>query len=384
MANNPDARPVKILVVDDSELMRRSLSMALSSQYTVQGAKDGMAGLEAYEDFRPEVILLDLNMPRMGGFEVIEKLRKDLDDQEVFIIVLTADDCRDVKPKALNLGANDFLYKPFERPELMARVGVAARQVRLTRQLHRSMSLISQEMDNVAALQAKLLPDRSPLIPGVSVNSLYKPSGLASGDYYDYFLTDSGALRVVMADVSGHGARAAFIMAIVRTLFRVTRNLPSDLTSTLRLINDELLQTIGREDDYVTVFAADIDFSLEKMKYINAGHCPGLLKDSAGNVERLAANVPLLGFFQVDISCQEIRFNPGSELFLYTDGFYEWSPQSGELLDPGMFLSSAGDLMARKGCTLEDIMHWLSGLSEGDPVFRDDLTALWVKTERRQ
>jgi len=380
-ATGPSPGDVKILVVDDSMSMRQTLEWILGKTCTVETASDGLEGIEKYASFEPEVILLDIIMPKADGFRVIEHIRQDMGDQDTFIIMLTAEESQNFKLKALNLGANDFLYKPFDRTELLARIGVAERQVRLTRKLRTHMEQVQRELQLVAMLQSSLLPDKTPEIEGVHIGSLYRPSGQASGDYFDYFTAGDNLVRVVMADVSGHGARAAFLMAIVRTLFRITQARFMPLAETLALVNANLNQIIGRESDFVTAFAADIDLKNRTLSFINSGHTPGMLHLPGGEILSLAPQTSLLGFFELEFAQETVAFPPGAELFLFTDGFYEWETEPGKLLDFDSFWSLAEKNLSREGDFLENLMLDLSSLATTMPRFKDDLTALWIKME---
>ena len=399
---------IRILVVDDSPTMRMTLEATLGRAHRVILAEDGRQGLDSYYSGKPDIVLLDINMPEVDGFQFLEHIRSMAHDHETFILILTGEEGEDLKPRCLNLGANDFLFKPFDRVELLARVGVAARQVLLTRRIKSATAAMSREIDMLASLQAKLLPQSSPLVPGLRIESLYRPSGKASGDFFDYFLMDDDLLRVIIADVSGHGARAAFIMGIVRTLFRLSRDLDHGLERTLHLLNSHLIEIIGREHDFVTAFVGDIDFSEKNMKYINAGHCPGVLQQGQEPAQRLGANHPLLGFFPMEFTAATVSFPRESALFLYTDGFFELvpAPDNGnearpepgkgsaagpeldedaeevdilmETLDSDMFMDLVEHTMNEPGHFLTELMRAVSGLNPEGPVFRDDLTGLWI------
>jgi len=370
---------VKILIVDDSTTMRQTLKLILERMYDVADAEDGQVAVDMFPTFKPDILLLDLNMPRMDGFAVIEFIRKVIGDQDVFILVLTAEDLESFKPRALNLGANDFLYKPFERTELIARVAVAERQIRLTRQLREYLRRISRELEMVASLQTKLLPPEIPEFKGLRVNSLYIPSGQASGDYFDYFPVSENVLRCVVADVSGHGARAAFLMAIVRTLFRLGATSYLDLVQTLSLVNSHLIQIVGQESDFVTAFAADIDTGKQEITYINCGHCPGMLLTPLGETVTLEPQGTILGFFEQTFTPRTAPFPVGTKLFLYTDGFFEWEIAPGELFSLERFWELAETTMTRASADpLNDLMAALADVAQHKPRFRDDLTALLI------
>lgn len=385
MHRRGEAEHIRVLVVDDETSTRDSLrDMLLDFSYEVATASDGVEAIESYRSFEPDIILLDMNMPRMGGLEFIRHLRDEEGDADVLITMLTSDRTPQNKLTAFGAGANDFLYKPFDRAELLARVGVAARQVRLTSRLRRAFETMDAELAEVASLQGMLLPEREPEavswpdVPGLAVSSLYEPSGRASGDYYDYFRLGEGVLRVVVADVSGHGARAAFLMGMVRSLFRVSRRGPMGLADTVALVNEQLCEIIGDQDDFVTLFAADLDLERGEMAYVSAGHCPGLLL--AGDApERLPATATVLGFFRAEYEERRLPLPPHWRLLLFTDGFYDWPMEPGRLFGVEEFLDLAGGIMpGAEGDFPDRLMDALDAVGPGRPAFRDDVTALWI------
>ncbi|WP_027186097.1 PP2C family protein-serine/threonine phosphatase [Desulfovibrio inopinatus] len=370
---------IKVLVVDDSVSMLHVLEMILGRQYTVRAAADGDEGVEVYEAFAPDIIVLDMHMPKKSGLEVIAEIRDTYEDKEVIIIVLTADDAQGFKARALNAGANDFLAKPFDKEELIARVGVAARQVLLNRELRLAYEQIAGELDLVASLQRKLLPVDRPNVEGLRIESMYRPSGLASGDYYDFFCVRDNVVRFVVADVSGHGARAAFLMAVVNSLFRVTMSCAFSLEETFRLINEHLLRTIRYESDFISIFAADIDCADNSMTYINAGHCPALLS-MENTVTPLQTTCPVLGFFELDFGVSRLELSPGSDIFLFTDGWYEWRNEDGTIYGLDAFMELASNMMTEGTFSLDGLMAALPS-GESEPLFRDDVTALRLTLE---
>ena len=370
------AGDIRVLLVDDSKTVLRLLTYILGGHYVLHAAEDGQEAIEAHAAFKPDVIILDMNMPVKSGLEVMQHVRGVAQDHEVQIIVLTAQDTKALKARAFEAGANDFLGKPFDREELMARVGAAARQVNLTRRLRKAYDRISREFDLVANLQKCLLPDCTPVLGETTVECFYRPSGRASGDYYDFFTLPNGAIRVVMADVSGHGARAAFLMAVVRTLMRVSQTHYLTLAETLSLASHHLLTSIGGEPDFVTLAAADIDPGEGTLTYLNAGHCPPLLA-CGGSFRWLDATGSVLGFFEQEFRPRTITFEKPAGLFLYTDGWYEWRGLDHEIFGLESFKGLSEKLLTEGRFTLRTLLENLCGESAG-PVFMDDVTALWV------
>lgn len=374
------AEEIRVLVVDDSRTVLRLLTYILGQDYRLHSAEDGQEAIEAHALFKPEVIILDMNMPVKSGLEVMQHIRNVAQDHEVQIIVLTAQDTKALKARAFAVGANDFLAKPFDREELLARVGAAARQVTLTRRLRQAYERISREIDLVAGLQRRLLPECRSVSDEIGVDCFYRPSGRASGDYYDFFSLPDGTLRVVMADVSGHGARAAFLMAVVRTLMRVTQTHFLSLAETMTLTNHHLVSSVSEEPDFVTMVAADIDPAGGAITYVNAGHCPALLLQG-DRVTTLDPTGPVLGFFRQEFTPVTLSITRPAALFLYTDGWFEWRTALKEIFGMERFQELAEALMLRREFSLNKLLAALPGDVEGGPVFLDDVTALWVTIE---
>jgi two-component system KDP operon response regulator KdpE len=117
----------RILVIDDEPQIRRIMRTTLTTAgYEVDDAKTGEEGLLKMRDFRPDLVLLDINMPGMGGLAACKAIRADAN---VAIIMLTVHDTEAAKIEALDAGADDFVMKPFSTPELLARLRAALRRV---------------------------------------------------------------------------------------------------------------------------------------------------------------------------------------------------------------------------------------------------------------
>jgi len=118
-----------ILVIEDDPIIRQTVEYALKrAGFTVHGASDGIVGLQAAQDFEPDLVLLDLMLPGMDGYEIAEKLRET--DNETAIIMVTALDTERDKVRGLDAGADDYLTKPFSMEELLARVRANLRRAR--------------------------------------------------------------------------------------------------------------------------------------------------------------------------------------------------------------------------------------------------------------
>ncbi len=376
-----DDSTIMILITEHDQQGCADLQLVLRQEdCQLLWAENGEQAIDSYLRYCPDIILLNLNLPELDGLEVIDYLRNQANDSDIYIICITSEDDLDKKSRALNLGANDFLLKPFAPEELTARLNVGKRQLRLNRQLRQAFQRISTEIDTVASLQCSLLPKECICMgDNFSVQTLYHPSGRASGDYYDFFPINEHIMRVAIADVSGHGARAAFLMAIVRALIRTSESYYLTLAQTLHLVNKQLCEIIGNEPDFVTLFVADVDNKDRTLTYINAGHCPGILSKQDHTAQPLYPTNTVLGFFQLDFSASKIDISDKKALFLFTDGFYEWEIAPGNLYGLENFVDLASSLIARQDFNLNGLESQMVRNLEIKPVFRDDRSALLIK-----
>jgi DNA-binding response OmpR family regulator len=120
-------RAVRVLVVEDDEEIAQVLQRSLRMEgYEVRIAGDGVTALDAQRDYAPDLLILDLGLPRMDGIEVARRLREGGDDTP--ILILTARDALDSRVEGLDVGGDDYLVKPFERQELLARLRALLRR----------------------------------------------------------------------------------------------------------------------------------------------------------------------------------------------------------------------------------------------------------------
>jgi sigma-B regulation protein RsbU (phosphoserine phosphatase) len=307
--------------------MRANIKKMLESLgHTITGeGGTGYEGIKAYKLFKPDIVIIDMVENGVNALDVLDYIRNQANDSDAYILVLIPSSKGDLKDRVLNEGADDFILKPFSLggEEIISRLNVAKRHVILYKQLLIAYNRLSKEFDTVSMLQQKLLPKGGLNFPYVSVDFFYQPSGRASGDYFDFFSINEDVLRTVIADVSGHGARAAFVMSMVRALVRASDVTLLSLEQIVELINKELIEVIGEDMDFVTLFRADIDIKNKQLYYINAGHCPGILVSKDNNIELLNADFSVLGFFTQKFTLKSFPLKDKKGLLLYTDGYYE-------------------------------------------------------------
>lgn len=321
----------KILVVDDTPSNIQSLAATLKpAGYQVLVATNGQQALDVMAKVRPDLILLDIMMPIMDGFEACANIKANADWHDIPIIFLTAKTETADLVKGFELGAVDYVSKPFNAHELMARVHTHLTVDRLRTSvseknaaLEKAQQQMSAELDLARAMQVAILPSRFPAAVGCDGAARMLPATTMGGDFYDFIELPGGRIGLVMADVSGKGVPAAFFMAVARTNLNALAATASGPADCLQRTNDVLL-TQNPMDLFVTVFYAVFDPATGVLTYSNGGHNPPLLRRANGQVEMLTSAAGLvLGMFPASYDEETVQLAPGDTLVLYTDGVTE-------------------------------------------------------------
>lgn len=182
-----------------------------------------------------------------------------------------------------------------------------------------------RELELAADLQSMLVPADWPRDQDVDVAAFYKPHLEVGGDYYDVFSVDEDRLVFCMADVSGKGIAAAFLMsnfqANLRAIFQYE---PSDLTKVVTQLNKRVMDN-AKGEKYITLFAAVYNRRSQSLQYINCGHNPPVLMSADGSTQQLELGCCGLGMFRdiPSIEAGTVNIRPGATLLCYTDGLVE-------------------------------------------------------------
>jgi putative two-component system response regulator len=151
-SSSHQAEPPRVLVIEDDQSLRALLTVLLEREgFHVRTASDGEAGLAAVHEHNPDVVILDVGLPRMDGLEVTRRLRANRSTRTLPIILLTARASIDDMVAGLDAGADDFIGKPFERPELLARVRSGLRMRRAVLGMETAQAVVSALANAVEA-----------------------------------------------------------------------------------------------------------------------------------------------------------------------------------------------------------------------------------------
>jgi len=287
-------------------------------------AKDGKTALAIARKTHPDLILLDIMMPGMDGFEVCRRLKSDPGTMDIPVIFLSALSATEDKVAGLNLGAVDYVTKPFQPEEVIARVTTHLTIHRLNREVQNQKDKLERELKIVSDLQRKLLPEHLPEISGLRLAVYYETSLYSGGDYYDVVELPNDCWGFLMADAAGHGAPAAVEMAMTCTLFRSFPEPPVEPDRVLSYLNRHLRKIY--ETSFVTAIYVVYDPNDRIMRIARAGQPPPMVYRSSEKkaIELVCAGVLPLGIESYDdVPITETKMAPGDRVLFYTDGITE-------------------------------------------------------------
>ena len=338
--NSPKAKakaedsPYTLLVVDDNEDNRYTLSRRLKREgyAKLETAENGKLALELIRARKVDLILLDIMMPEMNGYEVLEQMKADAELRHIPVIMISAVDEIDSVVRCIELGADDYLAKPFNPTLLRARVGACLEKKRMRDDIVRHVKRMERDLEAARDIQLSMVPVDFPVASGeqpLDVYATLQPAYEVGGDFYDFFWLASDRLCVMVADVSDKGATAALHMARAKASIRF---LCGREASGYMPNAAELMEAIDRElsrDNphamFITMLLALVDTHTGNLEWCNAGHNPPYIVSADGTVTPLGGECGIpVGidpkFFRDPESTQ---LPPGASLFLYTDGVTE-------------------------------------------------------------
>jgi len=409
----------RLLVVDDDPENRETLFDLLSPQgYTVTLAEDGERALELADQAEFDIVLLDISMPGIDGFEVLHQLRRFQGRSELPVIMVTGLGERDHVVRALEGGANDYVTKPLDLPVVVARLRTHLSLKRAydhivslehdlelqnaqlecaNQDLEKAYRQMKGDLRSAANVQHALLPTALPDIPGVRFTWAFRPCADLAGDSLNVFQLDDEHVAFYLLDVSGHGVRAALLSV---TLSRILTPLPDQPSLLLRRVHagDELEPTppaavaekLNRRFQldldtwqYFTLFYGVLNTRTYELRYVSAGQPGPVYIPRDGPPRNLHQAVLAIGWVShPDYQEQRLQLRPGDRLHLYSDGINEAMNARKELFGDERVMRTVVD--ARSLTLKESVAQVLQAAERfaGRP-FEDDVSALALEIEAR-
>jgi serine phosphatase RsbU (regulator of sigma subunit) len=369
--------PPLILIVDDNPANVDILQARLAANnYEIITASDGEAGLATARDRLPDLILLDIMMPKMDGIEVCRHLRADSSLPFMPIIMVTAKaDSKDVVA-GLEAGGDEYLTKPVDHAALVARVKSMLRIKSLHDTVLEQSAQLKTQLETATKIQSLFWPDIPELAGGSRIWAVAVPAAYVSGDLYDVIPLPDGSLLAYVADVSDKGVPAALIMAALSTKIRGEARNQYEIDTLLETVNNGLHSLTSEEGFFATIVLARYWPNSGKMQLALAGHLQPLwiVESGIGNCPQI--NGISLGITpDVRYEKKEILLSPGESILFFSDGVIEAQNENNELFGNERlvdFIKDAKGPPWGKGL-LDFISNW-----RGNASASDDLTILEI------
>lgn len=300
--------------------------------YEIITATDGEAGLAMARNHQPDLILLDIMMPKMDGIEVCRHIRADHHMPFMPIIMVTAKaDSKDVVA-GLEAGGDEYLPKPVDQAALVARVKSMLRIKDLHDTVLEQSAQLKAQLETATKIQSLFWPKIPHLKAGSHIWAVSVPASYVGGDLYDVIPLPDESLLVYVADVCGKGVPAALIMAALSTKIRSEALLQSEIDKLLESINQTMFSLISEEVLFATIVLARYWPASGKMQYTVGGHLQPLwiVENGIGDFPELKG-ISLGIKEHVHYEKKEIILSPGESVLFFTDGIVEAGNENNEL-----------------------------------------------------
>lgn len=369
--------PPLILIVDDNPTNLDILQARLrANNYEVITAADGEAGLAMAREKQPDLMLLDIMMPKMDGIEVCRRIKGDPSLPFLPIIMVTAKaDSKDVVA-GLEAGGDEYLTKPVDHAALVARVKSMLRIKELHDTVLEQSAQLRVQLETATKIQSLFWPRIPELKAGGHIWAVSVPATYVGGDLYDVIPLSDDSLLAYVADVSDKGVPAALIMAALSTKIRSEALVEREVDKLLETANKSMYRLVSEEGFFATIALARYWPSNGKMHLALGGHLSPLwiVEGDIRNlpqIEGISLGVTTDARYGID----EILLSPGESILFFTDGVIEAENENNELFGNERlvtYLKNAKGPPWGKGL-LNFISDW-----RGNSSANDDLTILEI------
>jgi serine phosphatase RsbU (regulator of sigma subunit)/FixJ family two-component response regulator len=380
----------KLLVVEDNALNRDLLARYLQRQgHDVVLAANGRQALERVRQEKFDLVLLDMLMPELNGYEVLQRLKSNAGSRDIPVIMISALDEIENVARCIEAGAEDYLPKPFDPVLLRARISAClekkhlrdleveylrnvalitdaalavedgtfdavcladvagradalghlarvfqqmVREMRAREQRAKEEEALKRELRLASEIQVSMLPAVLPRPAGLDIGARSIPAKAVGGDFFDVFALGAGRLGFAIGDVAGKGIPAALFTALTCALLRVEAMRTASPERVLWSVNRHLLERNSR-GLFVTLLYGVLDEATRRVTYVRAGHEFPLLYDREGALVAIpeGRSLPLGLFSELTLEKRAVTLRSGDMLLLYTDGVTDARDERGEL-----------------------------------------------------
>lgn len=374
-----------LLVVEDDKLNQMLMGQYLKKEgHQVAFADNGRHALEQLHLGTFDMILLDIEMPEMNGYEVLAHVIADPRLSDIPVIVTSAVDQLDSVVQCIEMGAEDYLTKPINRVLLKARIDASLEKKHLRDKQKAIVKRLENEMELARITQMSLLPEKLPEPPGYKFGAMMMPARSVGGDFYDIIPMKNDCWGLVIGDVAGKGLTAALYMTLTYSLLRVEALTEKPPSEALKNVNRYLLE-MNASSMFVTVLCGILDCSNNLFTYARAGHLAPLLLTPSGDIQKpnLKPSQAIGLFEPLVLDEGQIDLGEQSLLILLSDGVSEAVNENDEQYDEQRLTNTlAVNQMSNPQELCLKIWQDVQ-IHSGDYPQQDDFTILAVRRMRQ-
>ncbi|MGG0300862.1 fused response regulator/phosphatase [Bacillus albus] len=320
-----DDNPVNIFVIE--KILKQAGYQDLVSLNSAQELFEYIHfGKDSSRHNEIDLILLDIMMPEIDGLEVCRRLQNEEKFKDVPIIFVTALEDANKLAEALDIGAMDYITKPINKVELLARMRVALRLKSELNWHKEQEENLRNELDLATQVQRNLLSN--PLREDhIKIEASYLPSFKLAGDMYYWYKIDENRYGIILLDVMGHGVSASLVCMFISSVLRETIKCLIDPELVIKDLNKYMTLLHNENDNipyYFTAIYLVVDTEKRTIEYVNAGHPSGYVLVDEENVVELDRGSCAVGFFdEIKVEKTVIPFEKNAQIVLFTDGVLE-------------------------------------------------------------
>lgn len=375
-----DKNKLTVLVVDDEAFNVDYLIQELEDfgVHTLSAA-NGLEALAQVEEHSPDLVLLDIMMPKLDGFGVLAKMKSEGAMRDIPVIIISAHNDMPHILRGIEMGAEDYLPKPFDPLLLKARVNASLEKKRFRNLEKAYLQGLERELEIGRQIQQGFLPREIETPDGWQIATFFRAAREVSGDFYDVFPLPGERLALIIGDVTDKGVGAALYMALFRTLFRSYLSTngfsgagsANTLSAAAKFINDYICR-VHDSESFCTAFVAILDPESGRLSYVSAGHDHPLLLRKDGNIEEIRPTGPAIGAIEdAEFTLGEIQLNSKEGLFCYTDGLVDVRNQEDELFGGQRvrdLVKTAKDRASLLGSIITAVDTFTNGAAQYDDI----------------
>jgi len=369
----------KILLVEDefniAKLFMHNLSKA---GFNCEHASNGKEGLKLAHEIKPDLIISDIMMPEMDGFQFRQELLKDPELKSIPFVFLTAKGSEEDILKGFDLEIEDYIIKTSSPKVVIAKVSAILKSLEKER-----VKVVDEVQKAADSMVATVVPETPPKFHGLEINQLYMPyKNVPGGDFIDYFRIDDNNFVVILGDVMGKRwgawyfavAYAGYVRSAARFVLESSKEFkPSEI---LQRINEAVYKDERISEVFITLSIIIFDVKNKTAKYSGAGDLP-IIHKSLNQAKYIQSTGLLLGFSQSgQYEDHEIKLQEGDEIILITDGITESRNKNGEQYGQERLINFVSSLSSNEK-TIDALKNEIINFTNGE--LEDDVSVISIK-----